>query len=154
MEISLTPLLIEGDLIIDVDPHLETDLGPHGLHQFSGLMHIGRRREGLQGDFCAHRLGLPEQESGFVRVVGWPRFHPWGIPGARWGVKPAGDFTTAVEHDLLSAGSLEADIEAELQSARPATTAAPVSSTPAAARTRLPPPVGSPPPPPQKKVTH
>src|SRR5438477_6415049 len=69
------------------------------------------------------------------------------------GVKDMEDIL-AIEHDLLSPGSLEADIEAELQSARPSTTAAPVSSSPAAARTRLPPPVGSPPPPPQKKVTH
>src|SRR5262249_29256462 len=44
---------------------------------------------------------LPEQESGFVRVIGRPRFHPRSIPGARWSVKPAGNFTTAVEHDLL-----------------------------------------------------
>jgi len=68
------------------------------------------------------------------------------------GVKDMEDIL-AVEHDLLLPGSLEADIEAELQSARPATPAPVPAATPAA-RTRLPPPVGSPPPPPRKKVTH
>jgi hypothetical protein len=68
------------------------------------------------------------------------------------GVKDMEDIL-AVEHDLLSPGGLEADIEAELQSARPAANA---SAAPPAGplRARVPPPVGSPPPPPRKKVTH
>jgi hypothetical protein len=70
------------------------------------------------------------------------------------GVKDMEDIL-AIEHDLLSPGSLEADIEAELQSGRPAAAAAaPVAAPPVSARTRMPPPVGSPPPPPRKKVTH
>ena len=57
----------------------------------------------------------------------------------------------ALEHEMLSPGSLEADIENELQSGR--STA--VSSAPAApVRSRVPPPAGSPPPPPRKKVAN
>jgi hypothetical protein len=68
------------------------------------------------------------------------------------GVKDMEDIL-AVEHDMLSSGSIDADIEAELQSARPlgATSATPPAGP---ARARVPPPVGSPPPPPRKKVTH
>ena len=68
------------------------------------------------------------------------------------GVKDMEDIL-AIEHDMLTPGSLDSDIEAELQSGRPATaTASPVPSAPL--RARVPPPVGSPPPPPRKKVTH
>jgi hypothetical protein len=57
----------------------------------------------------------------------------------------------AMENDLMSPGSLEADIEQELQASR----SAPISSAPAApVRARVPPPPGSPPPPPRKKLTH
>jgi len=67
------------------------------------------------------------------------------------GVKDMEDIL-AVEHDLLTPGSLESDIEAELQSGRAASA---VSSAPTPpVRARVPPPVGSPPPPPRKKVTH
>jgi hypothetical protein len=59
----------------------------------------------------------------------------------------------AVENDMLSSGSVDADIEAELSSARPLGGAA-TASPPGADRARVPPPVGSPPPPPRKKVTH
>jgi hypothetical protein len=59
----------------------------------------------------------------------------------------------SMENDLLSSGSLDADIEAELQSGRPAASTS--ASTPAApVRARVPPPAGSPPPPPRKKVAH
>ncbi|HEV7502639.1 MAG TPA: dihydrolipoamide succinyltransferase, partial [Vicinamibacteria bacterium] len=59
----------------------------------------------------------------------------------------------AIEHDMLTPGSLDSDIEAELASGRSA--AATASPAPAAPlRARVPPPVGSPPPPPRKKVTH
>jgi hypothetical protein len=67
------------------------------------------------------------------------------------GVKDMEDIL-AVEHEMLAPGGLDADIEAELQSARPAATTAPAAAGPL--RARLPPPVGSPPPPPRKKVTH
>jgi hypothetical protein len=59
----------------------------------------------------------------------------------------------AVEQDLLVPGSLEADIEAELHSGRPAA-ATSGSSSGAPSRERVPPPAGSPPPPPRKKVAH
>ena len=65
------------------------------------------------------------------------------------GVKDMEDIL-AVEHEMLSPGSLDADIEAELQAARGT---APATVNPAA-RARVPPPPGSPPPPPRKKVTH
>jgi hypothetical protein len=53
----------------------------------------------------------------------------------------------AMENDLMSPGSLEADIEQELQASR----SAPISSAPAApVRARVPPPPGSPPPPPAR----
>ena len=58
----------------------------------------------------------------------------------------------AMEHEMLSPGSLDADIEAELQSARPVSSAPSGSVTPV--RARVPPPAGSPPPPPRKKLTH
>jgi hypothetical protein len=66
------------------------------------------------------------------------------------GVKDMEDIL-AIEHDMLTPGSLDADIEAELQASRPA---AAVSPAAAPLRARVPPPVGSPPPPPRKKVTH
>jgi hypothetical protein len=57
----------------------------------------------------------------------------------------------AMENDMMSPGSLDADIEQELQASRPSVT----SSAPAApVRARVPPPPGSPPPPPRKKLTH
>jgi len=65
------------------------------------------------------------------------------------GVKDMEDIL-AVEHEMLSPGSLDADIEAELQASRGAT---PAAATPVV-RARVPPPPGSPPPPPRKKVTH
>jgi hypothetical protein len=56
----------------------------------------------------------------------------------------------ALENDMLAPGSLEADIEQELQAGR-----ASVSSGPSVpVRARVPPPAGSPPPPPRKKLTH
>jgi hypothetical protein len=68
------------------------------------------------------------------------------------GVKDMEDIL-AIEHDMLTPGSLDSDIEAELASGRSAaTTASPAPATPL--RARVPPPVGSPPPPPRKKVTH
>ena len=82
MEIPLTALLLQGDLIIDVESHFETNLSPHGLHQFSSLLHIGGRGEGLQGYVSADRPGLPEQEFGFIRIIGRPRCDPLGMPGA------------------------------------------------------------------------
>jgi hypothetical protein len=66
------------------------------------------------------------------------------------GVKDMEDIL-AIEHDMLTPGSLDADIEAELQASRPAAVS-PAPATPL--RARVPPPVGSPPPPPRKKVTH
>jgi hypothetical protein len=71
------------------------------------------------------------------------------------GVKDMEDIL-AVENDLLVPGSLEADIEAELQSGRPATATASTSPSPSSPplRARVPPPAGSPPPPPRKKVAH
>jgi hypothetical protein len=65
------------------------------------------------------------------------------------GVKDMEDIL-AVEHEMLAPGSLDADIEAELQASR---AAAPVAVNPPV-RARVPPPPGSPPPPPRKKVTH
>src|SRR3954468_13005069 len=65
------------------------------------------------------------------------------------GVKDMEDIL-AVEHDMLTPGSLEADIEQELQSGRSSI----ASAAPAPVRTRVPPPPGSPPPPPRKKLTH
>jgi hypothetical protein len=66
------------------------------------------------------------------------------------GVKDMEDIL-AIENDMMSPGSLEADIEQELQASRPAVT----SSAPATpVRSRVPPPPGSPPPPPRKKLTH
>ena len=66
------------------------------------------------------------------------------------GVKDMEDIL-ALEHDMMSPGSLEADIEQELQASRPTVT----SSAPATpVRSRVPPPPGSPPPPPRKKLTH
>jgi len=59
----------------------------------------------------------------------------------------------AMENDLMSPGSLEADIEQELQTSRSAAVSAP-SGPAAPVRTRVPPPPGSPPPPPRKKLTH
>jgi len=59
----------------------------------------------------------------------------------------------AMENDLMSPGSLEADIEQELQASRSAAVAAP-SGPAAPVRARVPPPPGSPPPPPRKKLTH
>src|SRR5262249_39125492 len=56
------------------------------------------------------------------------------------GVKDMEDIL-AVEHDMLSAGGLDADIEAELQSARPVTDAS-AASPAGPLRARLPPPVG------------
>ncbi|HET6897767.1 MAG TPA: hypothetical protein VFK70_05445 [Vicinamibacteria bacterium] len=56
----------------------------------------------------------------------------------------------ALENDMMSTGSLEADIEQELQAGRPSVSSAP--SVPA--RARVPPPAGSPPPPPRKKLTN
>jgi hypothetical protein len=67
------------------------------------------------------------------------------------GVKDMEDIL-AVENDLLVPGSLEADIEAELQASRTASAAS--SPSPAPLRARVPPPAGSPPPPPRKKVAH
>jgi hypothetical protein len=61
----------------------------------------------------------------------------------------------SMEHEMLGSGTLDADIEAELQTSRaaaPATTSTPTPATPL--RARVPPPPGSPPPPPRKKVTH
>jgi hypothetical protein len=58
----------------------------------------------------------------------------------------------ALEHDMMVPGSLDADIEEELQSGRQGTVSAP--SPAPAVRTRVPPPAGSPPPPPRKKLTH
>jgi hypothetical protein len=56
----------------------------------------------------------------------------------------------AMEHEMMSPGALESDIENELMSGRSA-----AGTTPApAVRTRVPPPAGSPPPPPRKKLTH
>ncbi|HUG54926.1 MAG TPA: hypothetical protein VMR21_15050 [Vicinamibacteria bacterium] len=69
------------------------------------------------------------------------------------GVKDMEDIL-AVEHDLLVPGSLESEIEAELQSARPASVSPAAGSAAAPVRTRIPPPAGSPPPPPKKKVAH
>jgi DNA repair exonuclease SbcCD ATPase subunit len=66
------------------------------------------------------------------------------------GVKDMEDIL-ALENDMLSPGSLEADIEQELQASRPAVTSS-APSTPV--RSRVPPPPGSPPPPPRKKLTH
>jgi DNA repair exonuclease SbcCD ATPase subunit len=57
----------------------------------------------------------------------------------------------AMENDLMSPGSLEADIEQELQTSRPGAVAAP-SGPAAPVRARVPPPPGSPPPPPRKKL--
>jgi hypothetical protein len=65
------------------------------------------------------------------------------------GVKDMEDIL-ALEHDMMSPGSLEADIAQELQAGRAAAVAEPAP----AARTRVPPPAGSPPPPPRKKLTH
>ena len=65
------------------------------------------------------------------------------------GVKDMEDIL-AVEHEMLSPGGLDADIEAELQASRGA---APAAAGPPE-RARVPPPAGSPPPPPRKKVTH
>jgi len=56
----------------------------------------------------------------------------------------------ALENDMLSPGSLEADIEQELQATRSAAVSAPAAPV----RARVPPPPGSPPPPPRKKLTH
>ena len=64
------------------------------------------------------------------------------------GVKDMEDIL-ALENDMMSPGSLDADIEQELQASR-AAVPAPV----AVPRTRVPPPAGSPPPPPRKKLTH
>jgi hypothetical protein len=58
----------------------------------------------------------------------------------------------ALENDMMSPGSLEADIEQELQASR--STAAAPSGPAAPVRARVPPPPGSPPPPPRKKLTH
>jgi hypothetical protein len=58
----------------------------------------------------------------------------------------------AMEHEMMSPGSLEADIAAELEAGRPATASTSPSSPPL--RARVPPPAGSPPPPPRKKVAH
>jgi hypothetical protein len=60
----------------------------------------------------------------------------------------------AMEHEMMSTGSLEADIENELVSGRSAGVTAAPSSPTAPVRTRVPPPPGSPPPPPRKKLTH
>jgi hypothetical protein len=66
------------------------------------------------------------------------------------GVKDMEDIL-ALENDMMSPGSLDADIEQELQASRSAA----ISSAPAPpVRTRVPPPPGSPPPPPRKKLTH
>ncbi|HEY8151398.1 MAG TPA: hypothetical protein VIK51_20990, partial [Vicinamibacteria bacterium] len=67
------------------------------------------------------------------------------------GVKDLEDIL-ALENDMMSPGSLEADIEQELQSARQGTMTAPSPAAPV--RARVPPPAGSPPPPPRKKLTH
>jgi hypothetical protein len=56
----------------------------------------------------------------------------------------------AMEHEMMSPGSLEADIAQELQAGRVAAVSEPAPP----ARTRVPPPAGSPPPPPRKKLTH
>ena len=67
------------------------------------------------------------------------------------GVKDMEDIL-ALENEMMAPGTLEADIEAELQAGRPAAVS---RSGPAApVRARVPPPPGSPPPPPRKKVTH
>ena len=66
------------------------------------------------------------------------------------GVKDMEDIL-ALEHDMMAPGTLEADIEQELQAGRPGVTSA-APATPL--RTRVPPPAGSPPPPPRKKLTH
>ena len=65
------------------------------------------------------------------------------------GVKDMEDIL-ALENDIMSPGSLEADIEQELQASRSAAVAAPAAPV----RARVPPPPGSPPPPPRKKLTH
>ena len=57
----------------------------------------------------------------------------------------------SMEQDLLSPGSLESDIDAELQAGKSAA-ASSASAGSTAARVRVPPPPGSPPPPPRKKV--
>jgi hypothetical protein len=67
------------------------------------------------------------------------------------GVKDMEDIL-ALENEMLSPGSLDADIEQELQAARPGTVGAPSPAAPV--RARVPPPPGSPPPPPRKKLTH
>ena len=66
------------------------------------------------------------------------------------GVKDMEDIL-ALENDIMSSGSLEADIEQELQAGRSGVTS-PAPATPL--RSRVPPPAGSPPPPPRKKLTH
>ena len=58
----------------------------------------------------------------------------------------------AMENDMMSPGSLDADIEQELQASRPSAVTAPSPAAPV--RARVPPPPGSPPPPPRKKLTH
>jgi hypothetical protein len=68
------------------------------------------------------------------------------------GVKDMEDIL-ALEHEMMSPGSLEADIEQELAFGRSQAVSAPSGSTPPV-RARVPPPPGSPPPPPRKKVAH
>jgi hypothetical protein len=65
------------------------------------------------------------------------------------GVKDMEDIL-AMENDLMSPGSLGADIEEELQANRSTAVSAPAPPV----RTRVPPPPGSPPAPPRKKLTH
>ena len=60
----------------------------------------------------------------------------------------------AMENDLMSPGSLEADIEQELQTSRSAAVAAPSAARRAPCVPAFPAPPGSPPPPPRKKLTH
>jgi hypothetical protein len=69
------------------------------------------------------------------------------------GVKDMEDIL-ALEQDMLAPGSLEANIEAELQAGRPATASTSPSPSSPPLRARVPPPAGSPPPPPRKKVAH
>jgi hypothetical protein len=70
------------------------------------------------------------------------------------GVKDMEDLL-ALENELVAPGSLEAEIEAELQSGRaPGESSTAAAAGPSPLRARVPPPAGSPPPPPRKKVAH
>src|SRR5437667_1545615 len=67
VEIPVAALFVQHSVFIHVYHHFETDLAPHGLHEFGDVLCVGESKGGLQNDSGSDRSRFTQDSPGPVR---------------------------------------------------------------------------------------